>query len=166
MSSDPVSVFVSIGSNIDRTRNVRRAVSALKARFGTLCLSPVYETAAVGFAGDDFYNLVAGFETREDVHHVADALREIETACGRERGAQRFAPRTMDIDLLLYGDLILNERGLNLPRDEIMRYAFVLAPLANIAGQLRHPLDGRTYEALWDEFAGAGGELLEIEFVW
>ena len=166
MSGETSRVFVSIGSNIDRARNIRQAVTALNRRYGPLGLSPVYETAAVGFVGDDFYNLVAGFDTRDDVHVVATALRDIETACGRERGAQRFAPRTMDIDLLLYDDLILNEEGLHLPRDEILRYAFVLGPLARIAGALRHPLDGRTYDELWDTFSGAGGELYEIDFDW
>ena len=159
-------VFVSIGSNIDRAQNIRRAVSALIERYGPLQLSPVYETAAVGFIGDDFYNLVAGFDTTDDVRSVAVSLREIETNCGRERGARRFAPRTIDLDLLLYDDLVMNSGGLSLPRDEILKYSFVLAPLARIAGELRHPLDGRTYNELWTMISGAGGELHEIEFDW
>lgn len=145
-------VFVSIGSNVEREHHIRAAVRALRARFGALALSHVYETEAEGFEGDNFLNLVAAFDTRESPEQVQGALRDIEAAHGRERGGPRFGPRTLDLDLLLYGDLVRHGDGFDLPRDEIMRYAFVLGPLAELAPQARHPENGRTFGELWAEF--------------
>ncbi len=150
-------VYVSIGSNIDRERSVRQGVAGLREAFGPLTLSPVYETAAVGFEGDDFYNLVAGFDTGLSPQEVAGRLRAIEDATGRDRSQPRFSPRTLDLDLLLYDDAVLREQGLRIPRDEILKYAFVLKPLADIAGGLRHPECGETYAALWARFEGDRG---------
>ena len=145
-------VHVSVGSNIDPARNVRRALDMLRERFGPLQVSPVYETRAVGFEGENFLNLVVGFETDDEPQAVADALREMEQAAGRVRGASPFAPRTLDLDLLLYDDLVLDAPGLRLPREEITRYGFVLRPLADIAGERRHPLTGQTFAELWAAF--------------
>lgn len=150
-------VYVSIGSNIDRERHVRAALDALAARFGRVQSSSVYETVAVGFAGDSFYNLVVGFDTDAKPQDVVNELRAIEDRNGRVREGERFAARTLDLDLLLYDDLILEEGRLQLPRDEITRYAFVLKPLAEIAGTLRHPLTGKTYAQLWAEFPRKDG---------
>jgi 2-amino-4-hydroxy-6-hydroxymethyldihydropteridine diphosphokinase len=150
-------VYVSIGSNIDRERHVRAAVNALEARFGRIQSSSVYETVAVGFEGDSFYNLVVGFDTDAKPQEVVQELRAIEDRNGRVRAGERFAARTLDLDLLLYDDLILEEGRLQLPRDEITRYAFVLKPLAEIAGTLRHPLTGKTYAQLWAEFPRKDG---------
>jgi 2-amino-4-hydroxy-6-hydroxymethyldihydropteridine diphosphokinase len=122
----------------------------LVERFGPLRLSPVYESAAEGFVGAPFLNLVAGFETKLSVSELREELRAIEAANGRERDGPRFAPRTLDLDLLTYGDQIGEVEGYRLPRDEILTYAFVLGPLADVAPQERHPSDGRTYAALWD----------------
>lgn len=157
-------VFVSIGSNIERERNVRAAVKALRERFGTLVVSRIYESAAVGFSGDNFFNLVVGFDTEAAVQEVATALREIESANSRDRNAPRFSPRTLDLDLLLYDDLVLDEGGIRLPRAEIGRYAFVLAPLAEIAGDLHNPTDGRRFDDMWREFDRAGQPLWPVEF--
>lgn len=150
-------VYVSIGSNIDRERHVRAALDALAARFGGIQSSSVYETVAVGFEGDSFYNLVVGFDTDARPQDVVNELRAIEDRNGRVREGERFAARTLDLDLLLYDDLILEEGRLQLPRDEITRYAFVLKPLAEIAGTLRHPLTGKTYAQLWAEFPRKDG---------
>ena len=145
-------VFVSIGSNIDRAHNVRACLAALERRYGSLTRSQIYECPAVGFAGEDFYNLVVGFESGDSVQQVAEDLRQIEVDQGRERVQERFAPRTLDVDLLLYDDLISQSDGLKLPRDEITRYAFVLGPLAEIAGEMRHPVSGERYADLWARF--------------
>lgn len=137
---------------MDRGRSIRGAVKALRERYGELVLSRVYETEAVGFEGKPFYNLVAGFDTETPVAELNSGLREIEDAFGRVRGADKFAPRTLDLDLLTYGDAVGRFDGCELPRDEILRYAFVLGPLAEVAGDELHPSDGRTYREIWEAF--------------
>lgn len=150
--------YLSIGSNIDPEANVIGAVRALRAKYGDILISPVYQTPAVGFEGDDFYNLVVGVDTDETVEALAIACRAIETAQGRQRGAQRFSARTLDIDILLYGQLI-REAAPTLPREEILKYAFVLKPLADVAPNLQHPCDGRCYAEIWAGFADQSAEL-------
>jgi len=141
--------FVSIGSNIDRERNVRGALSALREAFGPLLLSSLYETTAVGFDGAPFYNLVAAFATDAPLLRAVEKLREIETAHGRTRDGVRFGPRSLDLDLLLYDDIVMRAEGIELPRPEIEKYAFVLGPLAEIAPDLRHPVRGEMYGEAW-----------------
>jgi 2-amino-4-hydroxy-6-hydroxymethyldihydropteridine diphosphokinase len=158
-------VFVGIGSNIEREASVRAGVAELGARFGELRLSPVYENPAVGFEGDSFYNLVVSFETDLAPAAVDGILHEIEQAAGRSRNGASFAPRTLDLDLLLYGDLVIRQGTLCIPRDDIERYAFVLRPLADIAGEMRHPVSGRTLGEMWAAFRG-GDELRRVELEW
>lgn len=157
-------VYVSIGSNIQREPNIRAGVADLKSRFGALILSSVYESEAVGFAGDSFYNLVAGFDTALTPQQVAAELRTIEEAHGRVRNGPRFSSRTLDIDLLLYDDLVLHEGKLEIPRDEITKNAFVLWPLAEIAPQLTHPQAGVSYGALWEAFDKPSQPLWPVAF--
>ncbi len=111
-------VYISLGSNIDREQNIRGAVRALKEHYGRLLLSRVYETPAEGFDGDAFYNLVAGFDTEESVEQVRSALAAIEATHGRTRNGPRSGPRTLDLDLLLYGGLVRHGGGFDLPRGE------------------------------------------------
>ncbi len=145
-------VYVSIGSNINRDENIRGGVADLRAHYGELTLSTVYESESVGFDGDNFYNLVAAFDTNEAVGEVAWVLHEIENTHGRTREGPRFSSRTLDIDMLLYDDLVLHDCKLELPRDEITKNAFVLWPLAEIAPSLKHPVLKRTYAELWAAF--------------
>ncbi len=157
-------VYISLGSNIDREALTRAGVAALRQRFGELQLSSVYRSEAVGFEGEDFYNMVVGLHTDEDVHSVYQALREIEDAHGRDRSGPRFSSRTLDLDLLLYDDLVLKDGKLELPRDEILKRAFVLWPLAEIAGELRHPLKHKRYDELWEAFDKSKEVLQPIDF--
>lgn len=146
------SVYVSIGSNIDRERNIRSGLRMLNRYFGALQLSSLYDSEAIGFDGAAFYNLVAGFETSLAVAELVARLRDIEDAHLRRRDGPRFSSRTLDIDLLLYDDLIIDTGEIRLPRAEILYNAFVLAPLAEIAPQLQHPLTGQDYATLWRQF--------------
>lgn len=146
--------YVSVGSNIDPGRNVRGAIAALRGRYGRLVVSPVYESPALGFEGADFYNLVVAFDTDEPARAIAEALLTIERAHGRERRADGMHSRTLDLDLLLYGNVVINEPGLRLPRDDVARYAFVLRPLADIAPEDAHPESGQRFGDMWRRFKG------------
>jgi len=144
-------VFVGLGSNIDPRRWIPRAVTLMRERFGPLEISRVYESEAVGFVGDPFLNLVAGFDCAGDAAALVASLREIEDRCRRDRGAARYGPRTLDADLLLFGERVIRADGLVLPHPDITRYAFVLRPLAEIAGARRHPVSGRRIADFWRE---------------
>ena len=144
-------VYVSLGSNIERRRHIRHALESLTGRYGPLTRSDVYESEAVGFASDPFYNLVVGFDTDETPRKIQDALHAIESGSGRLRSG-KLAARTLDLDLLLYDDAVISEGGLVLPREDITRYAFVLRPLAEIAGDECHPVSGECFSDMWMAF--------------
>ena len=142
-------VFVSAGSNIEPRANLEAACAALKERYGALELSPVYESPAEGFDGPPFLNLVVSFRTEEPPEEILEALAELEARAGRDRSAGKFSSRTLDLDLLLYGDRV--DEALKLPHPDIDRYAFVLKPLADVAPNLRHPVTGATLSALCEQ---------------
>jgi 2-amino-4-hydroxy-6-hydroxymethyldihydropteridine diphosphokinase len=159
-------VFVGIGSNIDRERSVRDGVADLRDQYGNVQLSSVYESDAVGFDGDAFYNLVAAFDTDDSIDAVVAKLAQIEDQHGRVRNGERFAARTLDLDLLLYGDEIITTDSYHVPRDEIPRYAFVLWPLAEMAPGDVHPEIGENYAAMWEKFDKRNQALRPISFEW
>ena len=158
-------IYISLGSNIERERHIRAGLDALHAEFGALRVSRVFESAAVGFNGRPFYNLVVGADTTLPLPILCQRLRAMEFAHGREPDAKKFAPRTLDLDLLLYGDLVC-EAPIALPRGEILTNAFVLWPLAELAPGLRHPVDGRTLGELWECYDKASQQLCPIPFQW
>lgn len=146
-------VYVSLGSNSDRETRICQAVSALREQFGAIELSPVYDSAAVGFDGSDFLNLVAGVDTSLEVEKVVAIFRTIEDQLGRDRTQPKFASRPIDLDILTYDDLILEVPRIRIPRPEILENAFVLKPLQDIAPQSLHPVTGQSYAELWRRMA-------------
>ena len=155
-------VYVAAGSNVAPERNLERAVEELEREFPGARFSPWYRNRAVGFTGDDFINLVAGFDTTLPVHAVLARLHAIESRCGRPRDAPRWAPRTMDLDVLLYGDLVCDEPGLKLPRPDLLRRAYVLGPLAQLAPGVLHPTAGATIGELWQRFDQSAHPLEQV----
>ncbi|CAI8943338.1 2-amino-4-hydroxy-6-hydroxymethyldihydropteridine diphosphokinase [Methylocaldum szegediense] len=149
-------VFLSIGSNIEREKHIASALKELEERVGPLTVSSVYESEAVGFEGSSFYNLVVAFSTERPVSEIVTMLSEIESHHGRTRDCKKFSSRTLDLDLILYGDQVLQEGKLALPRDDITRYAFVLEPLAEITPNRKHPILGESYAELWAKFDKTG----------
>ena len=141
-------VYLSLGSNIDAENHLRLAMRELREHFGTVELSPVYRSRAVGFEGDDFLNLVVALDTQDSIERIVARIEAIHELAGRHRGEARFAPRTLDIDILTYGERI-TDSPVRLPRPDVLDYAFVLGPLADLAPEARHPVDGRTYAELW-----------------
>jgi 2-amino-4-hydroxy-6-hydroxymethyldihydropteridine diphosphokinase len=159
-------VYVGVGSNVRRAENVRGAVRALREAFGEVIVSTVYEAPAVGFRGDDFYNLVVGFDTVLEPEELVAELRKIEDRYHRSRaGADAMHARTLDLDLLLYGDRVLRSSRLNIPREDVCRYDFVLCPLAEIAPNETHPITGQSFAAMWAEYDRAASRLKAVQNV-
>ncbi len=144
-------IYISVGSNIDRETNIRGAVRELAQAFGPLLLSSVYESEAVGFVGDAFYNLVVGADTHLDVAAVVSLCKQIEDNYGRVRDGVKYCGRSLDLDLLTYDQLICTD-PVELPRAEILHNAFVLQPLAELAPDTLHPSLQQRYAALWQAY--------------
>jgi len=154
-----VDVYVGAGSNIEPERYLRLAVSALEERFGRIRCSNVYRSPSYGFQGADFLNMVFAFSTAGGPDDVERELYDIEYEGGRIRRTERFSSRTLDLDLLLFGQAVDAPR--RLPRDDVRRYPFVLAPLAELAPALRHPLTGAELADEWRAMRERGGITLE-----
>lgn len=159
-------VYLSLGSNIHRHKHIHAALDALANAFGELIISPVYESKSVGFDGSNFFNLVVGVDTDLPIAELSDRLKQIENDNGRVRSGPKFSPRTLDIDILTYGDFVGVEHGVELPRTEITKNAFVLLPLAEIAGTEKHPALSSTYDVLWGSYDKASQSLWRVDFTW
>lgn len=144
-------VYVSIGSNINREEMIRSCIASLTEIFGDLIKSSVYESISVGFEGDNFLNMVVGFSA-DDYMDLVKKLRDIEQVHGRTREEKKYASRTLDLDLLLFGNEDLHDKGIDVPREEISRYAFVLGPLAELIPDTVHPTTRKTFADMWSEF--------------
>lgn len=159
-------IYLSLGSNVDRHNNILAALDALADLFGQLRISSVYESKSVGFDGSNFFNLVVGAATSLSIAELSDRLKRIEDANGRKRSGPKFSPRTLDIDILTFGDFVGVESGIELPRAEITKNAFVLLPLAEIAPEVLHPQLHQSYQQLWNDYDQASQQLWSIDFVW
>ncbi len=144
-------ILVSLGSNIDKELNTKRGLDAMAHYFGEIQISRVYESESIGFSGENFYNLVASAETTKSIEQVCKLLKQIEHECGRLRQAEKFSPRTLDLDLLTY-DQVVCEAPVVLPREEILFNAFVLQPMADVVPNERHPVTQKTYAQMWQDY--------------
>ncbi|QSX30784.1 2-amino-4-hydroxy-6-hydroxymethyldihydropteridine diphosphokinase [Shewanella cyperi] len=158
-------IYISVGSNINPQHYVREARRLLAEVFGELSLSPVYESEAVGFDGGHFLNLVIGADTDLDVAQVVAQCKRIELEQGRDPQARKFSSRTLDLDLLLYDQCVCTV-PVELPRAEIVKNAFVLWPLADLAPETQHPLTGLSFAAMWQAFDKQSQKLWPIDFNW
>jgi 2-amino-4-hydroxy-6-hydroxymethyldihydropteridine diphosphokinase len=150
--SDMPVVFLGLGSNIEPEPNLRLALKELRRRFVSVRVSPVYRSAAVGFEGPEFLNLVMQMNTDASPASVHLELEEIHAMAGRERGCEKYLSRRLDIDLLIYGQDSINEPPVRVPRKDILEYAYVLKPLSDLAPDYRHPTTGKTFREHWQAF--------------
>ena len=159
-------LYLSLGSNIDREHHIGAALDALADCFGSLEISTVYESVAVGFEGDSFYNLVVGINSDLPVGEITKVLKRIEDCNGRDRSGPKFGPRSLDIDILTVDDLVGEIDGIKLPRSEVLKNAFVLQPLAELASDMTHPLTNKSIGQHWQEFDKASQNLWPVKFDW
>ncbi len=157
-------LVLSLGSNIEREKHIRYAIQQLKLLLGELSLSPVYETKAVGFNGPDFYNLVVVAQTELALEKIIKGVQNIEQGAGRILGKKSCESRTLDIDVLLYGEADYRDQGFNIPRDEIYHAAYVLKPLVDVLPKACHPVSGERFQAMWVALAKDQVALQEIAF--
>lgn len=159
-------IYLSLGSNVDRHRHIGSALDALSELLGELRISPVYESKSVGFDGRNFFNLVVGATTQLGITELSERLKKIEDAHGRLRQGPKFSPRTLDIDILTYGNFVGVENGVALPRAEITQNAFVLWPLSDLAPTELHPQLAVSYADLWRAYDKSAQPLWPIDFTW
>jgi len=155
--------WLSLGSNLEPERHLRAALTELRERFGGVLASPVYRFPAVGFDGPDFLNLAAGIDSDLDAFALNDWLHALEDRHGRRRDVPRYSSRTLDVDIVLFDELVLSGPGnLQVPRKELAE-AFVLKPLADIAPAVREPLSGRTLAELCAASPVASADYVRVE---
>ena len=156
-------VYLGLGSNIDARANISSGIDVLRQTFDRVECSPVYQTAAFGFEGNDFINLAAGIETDMSPLALKHFLTGLEDQHDRNRQSPKFSDRTLDIDILLYDDLFLISPELSIPHGDILEAAHVLKPLADLAPDLLHPAVRKTMIELWNDFPLKDVELVRIE---
>ncbi|WP_418357364.1 MULTISPECIES: 2-amino-4-hydroxy-6-hydroxymethyldihydropteridine diphosphokinase [Shewanella] len=156
-------IYISLGTNISPEQHLKAGLLDLQHYFGPLQLSRVFESEAVGFKGTNFLNMVAAAQTELSIAEVVATFKRIEQANGRIKSEKKFSPRSLDIDLLLYDNMVCDE-PVELPRGEILFNAFVLWPLAEIAPNVNHPVVHKSYHALWQEYDKQSQHLWPIDF--
>ncbi len=158
-----VRVFVAAGSNVEPERHLEHACAEIAHTWNDARFSRAYRNVAVGFDGPEFINLVCGFTAAQPLDSVIARLRAIETQCGRPRFAPKWASRTMDLDVLLYGDLVAQTADYTLPRPDLLKRPYMLGPLAELAPGLVHPTAARTIGELWRGFDGGVHAMSPVE---
>ncbi|EGR0068811.1 2-amino-4-hydroxy-6-hydroxymethyldihydropteridine diphosphokinase [Vibrio vulnificus] len=141
-------VYIGVGSNIEREKHARAAWQELTLLGEALQASPIYECAAVGFDSHTFFNFVIRLNTSMTLEELASQLRQIELRWGREENAAKYQDRTLDLDIVLFGECISSQKP-ELPRSDIFKYPFVIQPLYDLQPDLVIPGDGRTVEEIW-----------------
>lgn len=156
-------IYLGLGSNIERERNLTSGLEALAGILHEIECSPVFESLPVGIKSGNFFNFVVTALTDLPLHELDRRLKVIEADNGRYAPGRKGLP--LDIDVLLYGDRVGNFDGLVLPRPEILKNAFVLWPLALLAPEVRHPGEGSTFAELWER-AAIAQSLWPASFSW
>jgi 2-amino-4-hydroxy-6-hydroxymethyldihydropteridine diphosphokinase len=141
--------WLGLGSNVNADAHIRAGINELKEKFESVTLSPAYASTAVGFEGNDFINLVARVETDMQPVELRQYLRDLEDRYGRKRDVPKFSDRSLDVDILFYDDLVLLSPVLEIPRAEILKFAHVLKPLADLEPELVHPTERRCMSEIW-----------------
>jgi len=157
-----VKIYLGIGSNIEPEKHIAEGIVSLEKLFSKLIISPTYLAPPFGFTGDDFHNLVISAETDLSAADIVKALRKIEFEHGRPEYAVKFSSRSLDIDLLLYGDYVGKVDGYKIPRSDIDKFDFVLRPLQDIAANAVHPVSGESFADLWYEMSALTEYQLEL----
>lgn len=155
-------IFISIGSNVNKEHYIKQALNVLPQHFDNIAFSSVFESESVGFNGNNFYNLVAAATTTLSLDDVCQCLKQIERNNGRTPQDEKFSPRTLDLDLLFFDDVIC-EIPAQLPRDEITKNAFVLWPLAELASEFIHPIVKLSIGEIWENYDKTQQKLWKVE---
>jgi 2-amino-4-hydroxy-6-hydroxymethyldihydropteridine diphosphokinase len=156
-------VYLSIGSNVEPEQHIRSCLRALALEFNSLDVSPIYRNPAEGFIGDDFLNLVVGLQTNDNAPEIARKLNTIENLLGRVRVGEKFGPRTLDIDILLFGEEVIEFGKYAFPRKELVKYPFMLKPLVDVAPDLKHPVTREYFRNIWKSLSATNPVLTPVE---
>jgi 2-amino-4-hydroxy-6-hydroxymethyldihydropteridine diphosphokinase len=157
-------VYLGVGSNVDRTSNICTGLDVLRSEFGLQHVSSAWESDALGFDGPPFLNLAVELDTGLAPGALFRLLRQLEYRMGRPRNASRFSSRTLDIDILTYGELAGRIDGIELPRPELLENSYVLAPMAEIAPSALHPVKGQSYADLWQHMQQDMQPITRVDF--
>ncbi len=155
-------IYISVGTNVNRQQNIHFCLQKIYAHWQKINLSSLYDTQAVGFSGNNFYNMVIGFETDETIEHIVDILKNIEVQAGRQQNIEKFSDRTLDLDLLTYDDKVCQE-PIVLPRPEILYHAFVLLPFSELAPDWIHPEMNQSLQVLWEAFDADNQSITKVD---
>ncbi len=154
--------YLGIGSNINRVAHIQSCLSYLRCSFKGLTASPIYQSTAFGFTGQDFYNLVVTFESAFGPHALKLWLQRLEDAHGRDRSKPRYSNRTLDIDLLLCDDWAIDDGFIQIPRHEILKRKYVLKPLQDLAPNLIHPVAQKRLAKLWQALDKSDDSVIHV----